>query len=652
MAFWSVLASVCAIGLWLKGISVLPLLLIPIVFFLFECVRHYFKWQPPTAYLSLVVSTILLSFTSSVLSQIVIYGFVFWLLYMFRLDEVRHYAVKRVSLWRDEKPLHRIIGLAFTFLYCVLYLLPQETGISLFDSFHPLYELSIMQSFQHSILNVPDLSYAGKVLKFHFLGSQIPQLLAWVFHVSVLEAIGSHMMVFYWSLFVVVTYFLSKRGMLNTPFWVLFFFPLFGLKSIFFPPTPSILMGGILILLAVLFVLDKRRWIAAGVGGLLMVSKASFFPVFFGGVFLRDLIRRRLFMHWRWYVLMGLLFVVIFNVFFSGAHGHIMWIHFPFSVLSHLFNGNGALPLLYLPFLLLFCVGFISVKDVAQRLLVAIGLSGFLGITVLAEVTSGDHLQFLKGIGAIGVFGVWAVVSSVSLKGRLEKYDKFKFLALILCALVFAMPLTKRFMGHLSNPVVVLTTDKIEAYSWLSTQSQEGVVLYGPHYQVPKSVLGRAQVNAHWFQRSAYERSGLSGQQMYVESVKWKGVSTMPDISTRLAMAIQLYLSTVQFSEMSKKRIKLLYSDAFGTHNVVPHDRPDNFGKEWSWLNLQHKIAFEVKEQLATKSLKTDQEVRDFLKRNAIRFIVLEDGDLPDVKLYDLARVVYKNESHIIMEVL
>lgn len=652
MIFWGLAGLTFLIGVVVKGALFLPLLLIPAFVFLFECIRHRYKWQPPVAYLGLVMGIVGVSFTSAVIAQSVTGGVLFWMLYALRNSDIRQYAVRRLLFWAEELSWHRSLGLAFIFLYCALFYLPVDGGVSFFDMFHPLYELSVMQSFQQGIFNVPDMSYAGKVLKFHFLGSQIPQYFAWIFHVSALEAIGSHMMVFYFSLYVAVTYFLSKRVSEDVPFWVVFFFPLVGLKSLFYPPTPSILFGGLMMLFSVLFILDKRRWVALGLAGALMLSKASFFPVLFGGAFLRDLVVKRLRVYWTWYGALMALFIGLFVLFFSGAHGHIMWVRFPTTISHYLFHSEGTLPLLYFPFLGLFSWGIWAVKDSSQRLLVALGLSGFLGITLLAEVTSGDHLQFLKGAGAAAVMGAWVSVSAVSFKGRLETVLRYRYVAVMVCVVVLAMPILSRIVDHVVSPKLWLTTDRIEAYTWLSQQEKDGVVLYGPHYQVPNAAFYKKVINGFWYQRTAYERSGISGQQMLVESVKWKGVSTMPDISTRLAMSMQFYLSSVTFSDVSKNRMKLLYSDAFGTHPVVPHSRSDNFGKEWSWHNLQHKIAFEVKEQLRDKSVKTNQELATFLETYDIRYVVLEDGDKPADNLYDLARVVYKNDTHTILEVL
>jgi hypothetical protein len=647
-----ILIGALSLGVYVKGIIVLSYLLIPAFFFLFECVRHDRKWQPPVAYFALILFFVLLSFTSPIMAQSLMGCFGVFLLSQFRRLTLREFVVKRLNYFVFDLPWHHVLGVVVPFLYAILFTRYLEGGVAMFDWFHPMYELSNGRSFQSGLFNVSDLSYAGKALKFHFLGSQIPMLLSWLLGGGIVESVGGYIIAFYMCWFVLLTYFLSKRVSIEVPFWVVFFFPLVGLKSLFVPPTPSVLLGGVMLMLSVLLLLDRKRWLSLVALGLLLLSKASFFLVLGGAVFLWDLRRRKLVRRLLWYVVLALVFIGLYWVFFKGAHGHIMWVHFPTTVLKYLQGDYGALSLLYLPFFAVFVWLYIRVSDDVRSLLVACSLSGFLGITLIMEVTSGDHLQFLKAVGAAGVLSLVLFVKGVRLPERLRFIEDKKTVVVMMMAIVFSVPITKRFVSFSLSPILNASYTKLDALEWLQTAPGKGVVAFSPHYQVPISIVGSGRENGAWFMRTSYERSALTTKQILVESVKWKGVSTMPDISNRVSDLLRLYIELVDLSEASKLRMSVFFSDTFGETAVVPHSRSDNFGKEWSWINLQHKIAFEIKRGLEETPVVKFDEARELLNQYSIRYILLEDGDQPTQALYDLARVVYKNETHTILEVL
>lgn len=607
--------------------------------------------MPPFAYFGLLMTCVGLSFMPVFIGKWGVYVLVLGIVTQFFRTPVRIYAVKRIRHVVSDFSSIQWLGLVVPFMIAGLFYIPTSQGVAMLDWFHPTYELSIGRSFSEGVLHVFDKSYAGKVLKFHFLGSQMPFLFTHSLSGNVLMSAGGYLIAFYLCFYIILTYFLNKRLSVSCPFWVMYFFPLIGIKSIMMPPTPSVMLGGVLALIFILFILDKRRSWALVTLGCVLLAKASFFLVLIGGVWLWDGFRKRWLQYGLWYGGVAIVFVVLYLLFFKGAHGHIMWVHFPSTIKHYLFHGNGSLPLFYLPLMGVFIWRFFVEKEDNRRLLAAIGLSGFLGITLVMEVTSGDHLQFLKAVGPAGVMTVWWTVRRLTFPSTFTRVLRYRLMILSLGVLVFALPYFRHVTQHILSPTVGMSQDAFDAYSWLSS-APKGTVVFGPYYQVSEKIFGNTSINGHWFMRSGYERSALSDQTFWVESVKWKGVSTMPDISQRVAQLVQFYIGNVDFSEVSKQRVGLLFSDAFGEQAVVPHQRSDNFGKEWSWLNLQHKIAFETKEALMQKGSMSEAESKVFLHENSIKYIVLEDGDRPALSLYELARVVFKNDTYTILEVM
>jgi hypothetical protein len=100
------------------------------------------------------------------------------------------------------------------------------------DYIHPLYEASIGQSYHnYSILNTPDLSFYGKLLKCHFLSTNLPIYFSEIFNLPLFETIYFITPLFsLLMVFLVITAFFRKYPTLKIPLVVLFLF-LFGARS-------------------------------------------------------------------------------------------------------------------------------------------------------------------------------------------------------------------------------------------------------------------------------------------------------------------------------------------------------------------------------------------------------------------------------------
>ena len=94
------------------------------------------------------------------------------------------------------------------------------------DWFHPIYELSIGQSYRQALFNTPDLSYAGKILRFHFLSTQLPFFFSTIFHVSLLISLYFIVPLFYSLVsFILITLFFIQYGRVKYPIFFIFFMP-------------------------------------------------------------------------------------------------------------------------------------------------------------------------------------------------------------------------------------------------------------------------------------------------------------------------------------------------------------------------------------------------------------------------------------------
>ena len=78
-------------------------------------------------------------------------------------------------------------------------------------------------------------------------------------------------------------------------------------------------------------------------------------------------------------------------------------------------------------------------------------------------------------------------------------------------------------------------------------------------------------------------------------------------------------------------------------------------GRDWSWINIPAKIDREIKQQWNEyQQMDTNQLQswgRDFVDRQNISHLVLENGDRPSAFLQTLAKTVFTNDEITILQV-
>ncbi|MCG6154656.1 hypothetical protein [Rubinisphaera margarita] len=549
-------------------------------------------------------------------------------------------------------------------MWVILFVLVSLAGVSLptgylvHDSFHPLYELSIGHSYRTDLLNPPDLSYAGAELHFHFLSTQINSAISDLLQIPVLEAVYFATPACFCFLFLLLLdSFSGTYPTLRAPILIIWFLPLFWETGAHFNlfdrsllATPSYALAHLFLLGGVHFLQTRQRSAILLTSIVLLLTKASFFLVFFGAVFLltcREFNRKNLSL----FIAIGISFALLYKLFLSGAHAHNHWFMFPYGLFVSFENEVlGSVPFLFL--LSLFAAYFFAVKPNDVRFPVAgVALSGFLGCFILTEATESNHTQFVVATSVASALVIWNVASHILVRRDRAIGICTIAMLLLLCGLSVvqamrpAIGLAGRVALSRSGDLNAnLPHDLIETYSWLREHTPpDSIVLFGKHYE-------------EW--GTCMARSALSGRVMYIENTKYKGVGMLPTYGQRMAENIHFYASYVNLSPSSLERIDAFYAEGFGTVSGTPFSKRRDirgrikywlgFGKDWSWLSRVPQLEYEVREALENFET-TDLWLQQFLESSGTNFIVLENGDQPTKTLLSRTTAVYQTESTTIL---
>ena len=80
-----------------------------------------------------------------------------------------------------------------------------------------------------------------------------------------------------------------------------------------------------------------------------------------------------------------------------------------------------------------------------------------------------------------------------------------------------------------------------------------------------------------------------------------------------------------------------------------------SLGRNWSWINLPAKIDREIKTYLDEYNKMSNKDelkwLHQFLENQGINYIVLESKDQPTNYLKELSKLVYKNDSIMILSI-
>ena len=185
-------------------------------------------------------------------------------------------AVKRkvwqsllASDYQQVRQLRRLDIATGCIILCLSLFLGQSstTGFESEDLLHPITPIALGHSYSFSLFAAPDLSYAGKELRYTFLFEQVPQYFSNVLGRPVLTVTSFEVIFFLAILSFLLLYAFARRHFpTSTPLLIIFFFPvylerftnpeiLYGRTVAF---TGSYYAATLLILCAIAFLIEKR----------------------------------------------------------------------------------------------------------------------------------------------------------------------------------------------------------------------------------------------------------------------------------------------------------------------------------------------------------------------------------------------------------
>jgi len=668
----------CSIGLW--GLSVfmhgifyglLSIVLLALFLFYYYGMRFFFK-DSLIALFAVLVLLIFSSHFNYVEFAMYALGILFIFLFLYKRRDIKSMLIIDIGILRRINLIDALFWVIFFgSIICLFY--RGSFGIFAVDRFHPLYELSIGRSFQHSYFSPGDLSYAGKVIRFHFLSTKIPLYFSKIFGISLLESIYFIMPMFFaFVFFLLFNFFFAIFPTIRIPLWFLLFFPGYcycdRIDTFFFRAvlvSGSYFLGYILFILALYFVMSKKYgwfFIAASI---LILVKASFFLTLFGGEALFLLLQRN-FKYIAYLIFpLGLLFLLGTYLFLSGAHGQNLWIICP-SIFYYWKCGIVS-TFWFVWFVIVFLsMSFVFFSKIKENqlllLLAATAISGILGTLLVTECTETNSFQFYVAAYFCVAIVFWHVFDWLIKKFFSGIRFPFRssltlFILIPACTMVykpfevFSNVLRRRIERR------VFDADLVDAYLWFNKHTiSNGIVLFGKQYEFATVLT--------WMSEVGFIRSALSGKQMYCEERMFKGIIMEPKYAFRFAQIVHFYKNFVVLSDNSKERLRVFCGSQSDEKPVLPLSQSVedgrvfshkmlhklSFGKEWYGKNMMKRVVYEC--HLYLKKFKNTQKwARDFLRQTNIGYIVLEYNDKPGHWLQTISEKVYENSSIMILKV-
>ena len=555
--------------------------------------------------------------------------------------------------WRNMQGI-QLGAYSFVAILIASLFIESGSGAFVYDMKHPTYELSIGHSYNESILKTPDLSYSGKEIRYHFFSTRLALLM------HKLTGLDELMSIYFGIPFVCLGLFFAFHANWNREFpdlplnaGIIFFIPFLGFgfqyydsilsRMILFVPSYTVAFLFSCLSLALLM---KRKYLWCGLATLsLLITKASFFLTMLGGLILFAFFRRDFHIFYKLILPLFVLFLLIFKVFLSGAHGHNLWILLPTFLFqaaknpsfSHLFGQS--IGLFWCILSLIFFWRSIR-ADETLGLISAIPLSAFIGMSLVTEVTEGNSYQFLYGsYFALALLAHHFIrISSRLVKTAIIVLSLLNLFCVgydCLNPLLRSQNLKLKLEKNRENLPTEANFSKslLHAYRGLKNFSGNGKILFAKYYEWDTDIPGyRAS--------QGFIRSALSHKQCYFENFHYKGILMEKDLPERFAKSLHFYKNFSILSASSQAAIEHFYSEDFGISPGYPlsnHPIHGNkakllhylsLGKEWCGLNISAKIWFEVAKRL--KSLPLDHQwAYEFLKNERIQFIIFENGDYP-----------------------
>jgi hypothetical protein len=530
--------------------------------------------------------------------------------------------------------------------------IPTQTGTFFTEFTHPIYGLSIGQSYKTLSLSIPDLSYSGKVISYHFFSVRLPLLFSTITNTTLLQSAFLITPLCLWALFLsVINLFKYLAPTKPFPWLTILFLPSFWVGSGGFTPlmshftmtTPAHSLAISLFMLCTISFLSNQFGLFLISFCLLTLTKASFSVVVVGALllfFLRQSSNKLKLLKLIGFTILS--FSVLFLLFLKGAHQHNLWLVFPGSLLRYL---SLNLVMVIQIFTLLGISGRVlyKSKSTIEQWIGASVFSGVLGILLLFEITEWNHTQFGAAVSILQAILLVLLVNR--LKTKWKTFYKGLGTILIAMGVFFYFETTvntvKKAMVnqasyHTGNYV---NNDLVSAYTWLGKQPTLGVVLFSKHYE---------GLSKGWFPKQSFIRSALSGKQLFSEHVKYKGVLMQPDYIERYAKNIFFYSTFVLPSELSKK--ELIKFKTSPVSDFEPYLSPYSLGKQWFFNNKFAQLKVTAP-GLIKKEINSNSRLLEFLNQYNITYVVLEWGDMPGERLKQISETVYQSKTVTILKI-
>ena len=615
---------------WLHGLNVV----IVILFFLLFCQIIFLKNQSGDQYELTGIILVFMIGSSWLISGnnyvIFLISFVFFLLTIFHSNNNYKISLKDINSNFLTEPNNSLLLFILILITTNSIELSDKTYV--YDSLHPSYEHSIGNSFSRSITESPDLSFIGKNLQWHFLGSQLSRSFrsaGYDFFESVYLITPSILFILLFHLF---TSFLKKEtGYLFTSFFI--FFPI-GSESILsrfillFMPSYS--LGFILFILSYNYFKEKKYYNYFFYSTLLIFSKGSFYPVLLGFVFLKYIISssstKKLYLYL--FAVKMLIFCLTYTIFYNEAHPHNHW-HI-FSFLYKFLIESEIIETFFLLGIIIFLIFnyFNTNKNLFNSDLIII--SGMLGSLLVFESAENNHLQFF--------YAVYPFIILTLLKREIFKN---KFILFIWFFLFFDN--NQPFKTSMYNVIKKLNDIGVtefylrskdvgysyenltsELYSKLNQLSgeQNSLIWFPTFYEIDPNF---------YLPKDGFLRSAISNRQFYTENMKYKGIIMEPNFSKRVSNSFLWYDKFIKPSEENKKKYnRILYL-------IKGYDSGSEYMQNKSnSTRLQIARVLGLKKDISWNNVyaKKLKEINDYINNGVevkfddqITHVVLENGD-------------------------
>lgn len=545
----------------------------------------------------------------------------------------------------------------------VAYGFQTSQGTYLYDPMHPLYELSIGNSFARGIFNTPDLSLSGKVLKFHFFSTQMIRLLRalGIAPIAATYFVGPSILAVLVFFSFAAFFSIEKVGRYTA---ILLFLPVVIVmeRSLylettfrrFFAVTPSFSLGIILTIAFLYEVVHRKRYLSGWLISIaVLLTKATFFPVIAGGLVLRWLFVQRPQKDHTILPLiaaMGISFVVGWFLFFTGAHSHNHWVVGPSFLYRLVIEGD---PIHVVYFLALLGVIAYRIKKGMVEDADWFVMSAVLGTLLIAEITEDGSYQFVSAaspyllVVVARTFGprllrrVGAIVAIVVLLSSIYVLRGFGTIA----TEKIADDTTWGARVFADDDPPLVSNDVVDAYDALSQSdamgdgtASAGLVFFSPVYELESAYAG-----SRFSPDTGFLRSALADRPLYRENFKYKGIAMEPTFITRFGASLFWYETRFTKTDETSRLYQLLLESTGSYERGEPFSPkgPLNrrliyyagLGTEWSWFNwryvalhdsYQHYL--ELTERSATEVIEIDPAIGVVVAERGDTFLPMSEG--------------------------